>query len=126
MIDSTGDFLGQRVKKDVFPLAFGYLTKHCNTSLKGGPMYRFSPTCKQQTQLLILIASAIEKLGLSNEILWKTGVVCSGYLDCRQPMLLQIVSNILTRSTQFLNALAVSDTNLLRTRIYLAVLFIDL
>ena len=104
MVDCTGDFLGQRLKKDVFPFLFDYLEKHRNSSLLSSRMYQFSPTCKLQTRLLALVNSTIQRLGLSNEILWKAAVVSSCYLDCRQPLVLQIVSDAVFLCFKILDA----------------------
>ena len=92
MVAFTGDFLAQRIKTDIYPFIVEYLTRHRNTSQKGGPMYRFSHTCKIQTKMLNLISNAIQKLGLPNEDLWQIAGVCARYLDCRQPLSLQFVS----------------------------------
>ena len=92
MVDCTGDFLGQRMKRDVYPFLYEYLGKHQTTSQKGGPMYRFSPTCKIQARILRVISIVVQRLCLSNEDLWQIASACCGYLDCRQPLEIQIVS----------------------------------
>ena len=92
MVECTSDFLAQRMKRDVYPFLHEYLEKHRATSQKGGPMYRFSPTCKVQTRILRLIGNVVQRLGLSHEDLWKIASACYGYLDCRQPLEIQIVS----------------------------------
>ena len=92
MVECTSDFLAQRMKRDVYPFLHEYLEKNRATSQKGGPMYRFSPTCKVQTRVLRLIGNVVQRLGLSHEDLWQIASACYGYLDCRQPLEIQIVS----------------------------------
>ena len=81
----------QRIRKDVLPYATEFLGKQHKTSLKTGPMYRFSHNCKLQLKVIDLIGNMVPNLEFSGDDLGKSAVACSLYLDCRQPPLLQEV-----------------------------------
>ena len=87
----------QRIRKDVLPYAIEFLGKQHKTSLKSGPMYRFSQSCKLQLMVINLIGSMVPNLEFSGDDLGKSAMACSLYLDCRQPPLLQEVRTSYTR-----------------------------
>eukprot|EP00112_Aurelia_sp_Birch-Aquarium-sp1_P010776 Seg2291.4 transcript_id=Seg2291.4/GoldUCD/mRNA.D3Y31 product="TELO2-interacting protein 1" protein_id=Seg2291.4/GoldUCD/D3Y31 len=89
MISCSGDFMRQRVRKDVLRFATEFLEKQHKTSLKSGPMYRFCQSCKLQLKVIDLIGNMVPNLEFSGDDLGKSAVACSWYLDCRQPPLLQ-------------------------------------
>ena len=90
-IACSGDFLRQRVRKEIFPFAMEFLKKETSSSLKRSNSYKFSSIFKLQRRLLSVIGSIVENLGLPDEELLDVISVCSKYLDCRQPEVLQMV-----------------------------------
>ena len=82
----------QRIRKDVLPTAIAFLQRQSEISHKSLPVYKFSQMCKLQTKALNFIGTVVSQLKLTDEDFYKAASVCSVYLDCRQPQVLQEVS----------------------------------
>eukprot|EP00794_Sanderia_malayensis_P005518 gene5518-6203_t len=89
MIDSSEDFMRQRIRKDFLPVAAEYLNNQLKMSRKCTNLYKFSHACKLQGKLISLIGSMVVQLELTDKDLAIAATCCSAYLDCRQPQSLQ-------------------------------------
>merc|ERR1712189_113450 len=79
----------QRIRKDFLPVAADYLKNQLKSSHKSKSMYKFSHAFKLQVKLIDLLGSLVLQLELSDKDLFLAASCCTGYLDCRQPQLLQ-------------------------------------
>ncbi|XP_033763360.1 TELO2-interacting protein 1 homolog [Pecten maximus] len=92
MVCMSGDFLKQRVVKDVLPVIRTFLDKQSQISLQAGQAYLYTVSCRLQQQALQVLGSLIVQLGLSGNCLDSILGVCVSYLSTRQPKPLQQVS----------------------------------
>ncbi|XP_033724693.1 TELO2-interacting protein 1 homolog [Pecten maximus] len=92
MVCMSGDFLKQRVVKDVLPVIRTFLDKQSQISLQAGQAYLYTVSCRLQQQALQVLGSLTVQLGLSGNCLDSILGVCASYLSTRQPKPLQQVS----------------------------------
>ncbi|PIK49361.1 hypothetical protein BSL78_13751 [Apostichopus japonicus] len=89
---SCGDFLRQRVTKDVLPRLISVLESSATTSRKAGPAYGHTAAHKLQLAVLKLIGPLCQQLDIGENDLNNLSYVCLEYLSARQPVSLQEVS----------------------------------
>ncbi|XP_069120826.1 TELO2-interacting protein 1 homolog [Argopecten irradians] len=92
MICTSGDFLKQRVMKDVLPVITSFLDKQSHISSHAGQAYIYTVSCRLQQQALQVLGSLTKQLDLSGSCLDKILCVCVSYLSSRQPKPLQQVA----------------------------------
>ncbi|XP_060078386.1 TELO2-interacting protein 1 homolog [Ylistrum balloti] len=88
----SGDFLKQRVMKDVLPVVTKFLDKQAQISSHAGQAYLYTVNCRLQKQALQVLGSLTVQLDLSGSSLENIIGVCVSYLSARQPKPLQQVS----------------------------------
>ncbi|XP_071840476.1 TELO2-interacting protein 1 homolog isoform X2 [Apostichopus japonicus] len=89
---SCGDFLRQRVAKDVLPRLISVLESSATTSRKAGPAYVHTAAHKLQLAALKLIGPLCQQLDIGENDLHHLSYVCLEYLSARQPVSLQEAS----------------------------------
>ena len=91
MCEASGSFMYRRVIKDTIPSIIAFLDKQASVSLKAGPVYSQSQTFKQQLAMLKSLGRLCKQLEIGETMLCSVVWVCTQYLSCRQPKLLQQV-----------------------------------
>lgn len=79
----------RRVIKDTIPSIIAFLDKQASVSLKAGPVYSQSQSFKQQLAMLKSLGRLCKQLEIGETMLCSVVWVCTQYLSCRQPKLLQ-------------------------------------
>ncbi|OWF46694.1 TELO2-interacting protein 1 homolog [Mizuhopecten yessoensis] len=92
MADRSGDFLKQRVMKDVLPVVTNFLYKQAQISSQAGQAYLYTVNCRLQQQALQVLGSLTIQLDLAGNSLDSILSVCVSYLSSRQPKPLQQVT----------------------------------
>ena len=91
MCEASGSFMYRRVIKDTIPSMIAFLDKQASVSLKAGPVYSQSQSFKQQLAMLKSLGRLCKQLEIGETMLCSVVWVCTQYLSCRQPKLLQQV-----------------------------------
>ena len=81
----------RRVIKDTIPSMVAFLDKQASVSLKAGPVYSQSQSFKQQLAMLKSLSRLCKQLEIGETMLCSVVWVCTQYLSCQQPKLLQQV-----------------------------------
>lgn len=89
MGDVCGDFIRQRVVKDVLPKMASYLEKQAGVSVKVGPSYRFTVASRLQCCMLQSAGEFCRTMGLRQSDTGRLAATCVPYLSSRQPSHLQ-------------------------------------
>ncbi|KAI0207094.1 hypothetical protein LSAT2_008270 [Lamellibrachia satsuma] len=91
MADVCGNFIRQRVVKDILPKVASYLNKQATVSVRVGPLYRFTVASRLQCCMLRGIGELCSKLDLHQSDAGRVAAMCVPYLSSRQPPHLQQV-----------------------------------
>ncbi|XP_069740729.1 TELO2-interacting protein 1 homolog [Narcine bancroftii] len=89
LADTCGDFLRNRVSKDIMPKVTRTLVKQASVSVKAGPIYSHTLPYKLQLAVLQGLGKLCEKLELCETDLDMVASTCLPYLSSRQPLKLQ-------------------------------------
>lgn len=91
MADVCKDFLRRRVSKEVWPLLMNKLEQLVSTSRIAGASYRHTASYKLQRAVLDNAAILANKLEMTADDHEKLAHACIPYLDCHQPLELQVM-----------------------------------